>query len=243
VRPIWGDADLMASDRGTLPRSGGVGVDQQVPWGEPTLPAGRRMPSAPRERKPLLAVVALILILVGGAGAGMLVLRSGQKVTAIEVAQQVPAGQQFTAQDFTEVQVPSDGGLSFVPWDQASQVLNFVATTTIPAGTLLTRNMVTTSANSLAGKYRVGIALKAGTMPISLDVGDQVELYSLTRSDVCQTTANSVVVPDAEVLAVSSTGAGSALITVAVSQDTAGTLLCAAAAGSLGAVLLPGGSG
>ena len=33
------------------------------------------------------------------------------------------------------------------------------------------------------------------------------------------------------------------LITVAVSQDTAGTLLCAAAAGSLGAVLLPGGSG
>jgi hypothetical protein len=201
------------------------------------------MPSAPRrERKPLLAVVALLLILVGGAGAGTLVLRSGQKVAAIEVSQQVNAGQQLTAQDFTQVQVPKTG-LSYVPWDQAGQVANFVAKTTIPAGTLLTPNMVTSSANSLAGKDRVGVALKAGTMPLSLEVGDQVELYALTRSDTCQTTPNSVVEPDAQVLAVSSTGAGSALLTVAVSSASAEQVLCASAAGSLGAVLLPAGSG
>jgi hypothetical protein len=233
----------MASDRGTLPRSGAVGVDQQPPWAEPTLPAGRRMPSAPRERKPLLAVVALILILVGGAGAGLLVLRSGQKVPAIEVSQQVLAGQQFTAQDFTQVQVPKDSGLSYVPWNEASQVLNFVAKTTVPAGTLLTPTMVTSSADSLAGMDRVGVSLKAGTMPVSLDVGDHVALYSLTRDDACQTTANSVVAPDAQVLAVSSTGAGSALITVAVTQGTAAQVLCTSAAGSLGVVLLPDASG
>lgn len=232
----------MASDRGTLPRSGVASVDQQAPWGEPTLPAGRRMPSAPRERKPLLAVVALMLILVGGAGAALLVIRSGQKVAAVEVSQQVSAGQQFTTGDLTEVQVPSTG-LNYVPWNQAGQVLNFVAKTTIPAGTLLIPAMLTSSANSLAGKDRVGVALKAGTMPLSLDVGDQVELYALARSDACQTIANTVLEPDAQVLAVSSTGAGSALITVAVSPETAGQLLCAAAAGTLGAVLLPGGSG
>lgn len=231
----------MASDRGTLSRSG-VSVEQQAPWAEPTLPAGRRMPSAPRERKPLLAVVALLLILVGGAGAGTLVLRSGQKVAAIEVTQQVNAGQQFTAQDFTQVMVPKTG-LSYVPWNQAGQVMNFVAKTTIPSGTLLTPNMVTSSTNSLAGKDRVGVALKAGTMPLTLQVGDHVELYALTRSDTCQTTANSVVDPDASVLAVSSTGAGSALITVAVPTGTAAQVLCASAAGALGAVLLPGGSG
>lgn len=200
------------------------------------------MPSAPRERKPLLAVVALLLILVGGAGAGALVLRSGQKVAAIEVTQQVNAGQQFTAQDFTQVMVPKTG-LSYVPWNQAGQVMNFVAKTTIPSGTLLTPNMVTSSTNSLAGKDRVGVALKAGTMPLTLQVGDHVELYALTRSDTCQTTANSVVDPDASVLAVSSTGAGSALITVAVPTGTAAQVLCASAAGALGAVLLPGGSG
>lgn len=232
----------MASDRGTLPRTGGVNVDQQPPWGEPTLPAGRRMPSAPRERKPLLAVVALLLILVGGAGAGLLVLRSGQKVAAIEVSQQVSAGQQFTAQDFTQVMVPKTG-LSYVPWDQASQVLNFVAKTGIPAGTLLTPNMVTSSANSLAGMDQVGVSLKAGTMPVSLSVGDHVALYALTRDDACQTTANSVVEPDARILAVSSTGAGSALITVAVTQPAASQVLCTSAAGTLGAVLLPDGSG
>src|SRR5438105_2825779 len=40
----------MVSDRGTLPR--GAAADQQASWAEPTTPAGRRMPSAPRERKP-----------------------------------------------------------------------------------------------------------------------------------------------------------------------------------------------
>jgi hypothetical protein len=233
----------MASDRGTLPRSGGVSADQQPPWAEPTLPAGRRMPSAPRERKPLLAVVALILILVGAAGAGLLVLRSGQKTAAVELSQQVTAGQQFTAQDFTQVQVPANTGLSFVPWNQASQVLNFVAKTTIPVGTLLTPAMVTTGANSLAGLDRVGVSLKVGAMPVSLNVGDHVELYALTRSATCQSVADTIVEQNAPVVAVSSSGAGSALITVAVQPDTAGQLLCAAAAGSLGAVLLPGGTG
>jgi hypothetical protein len=201
------------------------------------------MPSAPRERKPLLVVVALILILAGGAGAGLLVLRSGQTIAAIEVTQQVNADQQFTAQDFTEVQVPKNTGLDYVPWNQASQVLNYVAQTSIPAGTLLTNNMVTTSTNSLAGKDRVGVSLKSGTMPLTLDIGDQVELYSLSRDDACQTTAGTVVEPDAQVLAVSSTGTGSALITVTADPAVAEQLLCAAAAGTLGAVLLPTGSG
>ena len=233
----------MASDRGTLPRSGAVTMDQQSSWGDPTQPAGRRMPSAPRQRKPLLAVVALLLILVGGAGAGLLVLRSGQKTPAIVVSQQVSAGQQFTAQDFTQVQVPANTGLTYVPWSEAGQVLNFVAKTTIPAGTLLTPLMVTTSTKSLAGMDRVGVSLKSGTMPISLGVGDRVELYALTKSAGCGTLANTVIEQNVQVLAVSSTGAGSALITVAVSHGTSGELLCAAAAGTVGAVLLPGGTG
>lgn len=233
----------MASDRGTLPRSGGPNIDQQQPWAEPTRPSGRRMPSAPRERKPLLAVVALILILAGGAGAGLLVLRSGQKVSAIVVSQQVNEGQQFTAQDFTQVQVPANTGLEYVPWNQASQVLNYVANTNIPPGTLLTGGMTTTSTKSLAGMDRIGISLKAGAMPITLAIGDHVELYALTKSANCQTVAGSVVEPNVRVVDVSPSGAGAALITVAVGRDTAGQALCAAAAGSLGAVLLPTGSG
>lgn len=232
----------MASDRGTLPRSGGTNMDQQ-PWVEPTRPAGRRMPSAPRERKPLLAVVALILILVGGAGAGMLVLRSAQKTAAIVVSQQVNAGQQFTAQDFSQVQVSANTGLTYVPWNQAGQVLNYVAKTTIPAGTLLTPAMVTTSAKSLNGMDRVGVSLKSGTMPISLNVGDHVALYALSKAAACDLVSGTVVEQDVQVLAVSSSGPGTALITVEANQGTAGQLLCAAAAGSLGAVLLPSGSG
>ena len=54
----------MASDRGTMTR--GAGIDQQAPWGEATAPAGRRMPSTPRERKPVLAILAVLLIVGGG---------------------------------------------------------------------------------------------------------------------------------------------------------------------------------
>ena len=49
----------MVSDRGTLPR--GAVADQQASWAEPTAPGGRRMPSAPRERKPALAALAVLL--------------------------------------------------------------------------------------------------------------------------------------------------------------------------------------
>ena len=77
----------MVSDRGTLPR--GAVADQQASWAEPTAPGGRRMPSAPRERKPALAAVAILLVALGAASAGYLVLNAGHRVGAVEITQDV----------------------------------------------------------------------------------------------------------------------------------------------------------
>ena len=52
---------------------------------EPTSPAGRRLPSAPRERKPALAALAVVLVVGGALVAALLVIDAGHKTGAIEI--------------------------------------------------------------------------------------------------------------------------------------------------------------
>src|SRR5450759_5082068 len=100
-------------------RSGGI------PWLRPTT--GRRVPGAPRERKPALAALAVLLILGGALGAGFLVLQSGKRVAAIEISQPIGVGQQIPRSAMQEVQIASGTGLDYVPWSEASQVAQFYA--------------------------------------------------------------------------------------------------------------------
>lgn len=53
----------------------GAGNNRSAAPVQPTM--GERLPSPPRERKPALAALAVLLILVGALGATMLVLRAG----------------------------------------------------------------------------------------------------------------------------------------------------------------------
>lgn len=53
---------------------------------------GERLPSPPRERKPALAALAVLLILVGALGATLMVMRAGDKVSVVEVVAPVAAG-------------------------------------------------------------------------------------------------------------------------------------------------------
>ncbi len=152
--PGRGDRRYMPSDRSTLQR--GVPGGDQSAWQEPTAPGGRRLPSAPRERKPALAALAVLLILGCALGTGFLVIQSGKRVAAIEISQEVGAGQRIPATAMQEVQIASNSGLSYVPWNQATQVARFYAASPIPAGTLLTNAMVASSTTSTAGPGRGG---------------------------------------------------------------------------------------
>lgn len=230
----------MASDRGTLTRSG-LSADQHSAWGEPAAASGRRLPSAPRERKPALFALAILLVALGAGAAGLLVVRAGAQVQAIEVVQQVNQNSQIPLDVMQEVGVPSGSALSYVPWSQAEQVSKYFAATTIPAGTLLTQKMVTLSSNVTAGQDRVGLSLKAGQVPAGLQPGDKVEAVAVGTA--CGVTSGSVLAQQAEVTDVSgsTTAAGStAVVTVAVQPADAGALTCSAANGNVGLALLPG---
>jgi hypothetical protein len=173
----------MVSDRGTLPR--GAVADQQASWAEPTAPGGRRMPSAPRERKPALAALAVLLVALGAVAAGYLVINAGHRVGAVEITQQVGQGQRIPASAIKEVEIASNSGINYVAWQYANRVAGVYAAVQIPAGTLLTSAMTTATNNFAAGKVEVGLSLKPGQAPANLLIGQNVEAFGVGTGSGC----------------------------------------------------------
>lgn len=246
----------MPTERGTMQRGTVPGPTDQAPWPQPTPPSSRRLPVAPRERKPALAALALLLIVGGALSAAFLVIQSGKRVAAVEISQQVAAGQRIPLSAMREVQVASGTGLKYVPWSQASQVARYYAATTLPAGTLLTSSMVAQGSGLTTGKEVVGLALKDGEWPISLRPGDRINLYAVSgqasTNAGCPGTGGSALTTEATVMSIggaSSAGVlaggasqgGTTDVTVAVSPRSAGAVACNAAAGNVAVAIAPGG--
>lgn len=244
----------MVSDRGTLPR--GAVADQQASWAEPTAPGGRRMPSAPRERKPALAAVAILLVALGAASAGYLVLNAGHRVGAVEITQAVGQGQQIPASAIKEVQINSDTDVHYVAWQFASRVTGVFAAVQIPAGTLLTREMTEAASNLTAGKVEVGLSLKPGQAPTNLLIGQTVRAFPVGTGSGCGGGANgtggagagATVTPGepittgtiVSVSGTTTTNGSTAAVTLAVPETDAGVLACYASAQDVAIALTPG---
>ncbi len=237
----------MSSDRSTLQRGQPGAPDPQGYWPEPTAPAGRRLPSAPRERKPALAALAALLIVGCALGTGLLVISSGKRVAAVEITREVGAGQRIPMSAMTEVQIASNTGLAYVPWAQAAQVSRFFAASSIPQGTLLTRSMVASTSTSTAGRALVGLVLKDGQVPEELAVGDHVDVFEVSDATVaCPGLPGTVLSSNAIVTQISTPGAnsgdgGAVAVDLAVFPFSAGAVTCAASNGIAGIGVLPAG--
>ncbi|HEU5384274.1 MAG TPA: hypothetical protein VFV73_00060 [Streptosporangiaceae bacterium] len=244
----------MVSDRGTLPR--GAVADQQASWAEPTAPGGRRMPSAPRERKPALAAVAILLVALGGAAAGYLVLNAGHRVGAVEITQDVGQGQQIPASAIKEVQINADTDVRYVAWQFANRVTGVFARVQIPAGTLLTSNMTAATSNLTAGKVEIGLSLKPGQAPTNLLIGQTVRAFPVGTGSGCGGGANGTggagtgvaatpgePITTGTIVSVSgstATNGSTAAVTLAVPETDAGVLACYASAQDVAIALTPG---
>jgi hypothetical protein len=247
----------MVSDRGTLPR--GAVADQQASWAEPTAPGGRRMPSAPRERKPALAALAVLLVALGAIAAGYLVINAGHRVGAVEITQEVGQGQRIPASAIKEVEIASNTGINYVAWQYANRVAGIYAAVQIPAGTLLTPAMTTATNNLAAGKVQVGLSLKPGQAPGNLLIGQTVEAFGVGTGSGCGATSaggggtggtgggngTGPGVPIttgviASVFGSTATNGSAAAVTLAVPDADAGVLACYASAGDVAIALTPG---
>jgi hypothetical protein len=217
------------------------------------------MPSAPRERKPALAALAVLLVALGAVAAGYLVINAGHRVGAVEITQPVGQGQRIPASAIKEVEIASNSGINYVAWQYANRVAGVYAAVQIPAGTLLTSAMTTATNNLAAGKVQVGLSLKPGQAPGNLLIGQTVEAFGVGTGSGCGATSaggggtggtgggngTGPGVPIttgviASVFGSTATSGSTAAVTLAVPDADAGVLACYASAGDVAIALTPG---
>jgi hypothetical protein len=148
--------------------------------GGPLPATGNRLPTAGRERKPALAALAVLLILAGALATMVLVNRSGNRVSVIEMTHTVAAGTRIQAGDMTEVQVAADSNIHYVLFSQIDKVAGGYAGTTLVGGSLLVQEMLDSSQHQAlaAGQAMVGYLFKEGQYPVNqLQPGQVVELW------------------------------------------------------------------
>ncbi|MWA12853.1 RcpC/CpaB family pilus assembly protein [Streptomyces sp. BA2] len=147
----------------------------------PVQPAvGERLPAPPRERKPALAALAVLLILIGALGATVLVLRAGERVEVVKVTAEIPAGESVSDDNVTSVMVADDTSINYVKWSQVDDLRKLKATNTIPKGAVAVGEMFSSKSGLPAGKSAVGVSLKEGQYPADgLKAGDSVDVYQV----------------------------------------------------------------
>ncbi|WP_261719179.1 hypothetical protein [Streptomyces sp. FZ201] len=238
----------------------GAGAGRSAAPAQPSV--GDRLPTAPRERKPALAALAVLLILVGALGATMLVLQAGDRVEVVKVTKEIQAGQSVTDGNVTSVLVADDDSINYVRWDQLKTLKTLKAKSTIYAGTVVIGDMFTDEVRVTEGKATVGLSLKAGQYPTGLKSGDTVAAYRVganagrNNSDEENGGAagaggsNSLIVDQATVASVPQgkdegdlVGSSNLALTLTVDADQAAALAQAASNGEVALVLVPGNNG
>lgn len=142
----------------------------------------RQMPSQPRasrlpthQRRPAMIAVAVLLIAAGAFGGLQLVAASNNKVSALVLVQEVPAGHVIAASDLASVSL--SGKVAYIPSSAESSVVGNTAARDLFAGQLLTHSMTTAVTVPDATHALVGLQLKADQVPSAgLNDGDPVEL-------------------------------------------------------------------
>jgi flagella basal body P-ring formation protein FlgA len=123
-----------------------------------------------------LAVIAVLLIVLGAAVAGLLALRIDERVPVLVARDTIGVGQQITAKDLSIARMASEG-VTVIPADDASKVIGRYASQEIPQGRLIDGGMLNTAGLLTSGQAAVGIALQAGRYPANgLRPGDVVQV-------------------------------------------------------------------
>lgn len=232
----------------------GAGNNRSASSAHPVM--GDRLPTPPRERKPALAALAVLLILVGALGATMLVLRAGDRVEVVEVTSDIQAGDSV-GNHVKSVLVADDAGINYVKWKQIDALRELKAKSTIYAGTLVIGEMFSNGATVPDGKASVGVSLKEGQYPTDIKTGDTVAVYrvgddtSSSRSSAGASGSSSSgagdgpIVEKAKVLSVKTSSdttisSTNLPVTLLVDIGDAAAVAQASSAGKVALVLVPG---
>jgi hypothetical protein len=201
-----------------------------------------RLPVAPRDKRPALAALALLLILLGALGSALLVFRSGDRESVLAASHDIAFGQTVTRSDFKTVRAAADG-VALVPAHLIDSYIGTRATSAIPAGALLSPKMFNVNTLVPDSGEGVGIVLDPTRRPSQVPKTGQIVRVYFVAGNGSSTEAlpnNPVIVNAARVIAVGhGAGAGTTSITVLVRSDLAGDVANFASSGNLAVTVLP----
>ena len=201
-----------------------------------------RLPVAPRDKRPALAALALLLILLGALGSALLVFRSGDRESVLAARHDIAFGQVMTRGDFSTVRAAADGA-ALVPARLVDLYVGTRATSTVPEGALLSPKMFDKDTLVPDNGEGVGIVLDPTRRPSQVpETGQVVRVYFVAGNGSSSEAVpdNPVIVNAARVIAVGhGAGAGTTSITVLVRSDLASDVANYASSGNLAVTILP----
>lgn len=222
------------------------------PAGAGASPVGDRLPSAPRERKPALAALAVLLILVGALGATVLVVQAGDRVEVVKITHRVAVGQHIPKSSIESVMVADDESMKYVQYQQADLLqTKYWAKADLLPGTLLVGNMLKGSAGVDDGRVVVGVSLGSNQYPAQLAPGDTVAVYRVgdqagtsdSGDEAAAAGGGALLAAKAKVAKIDKPGDGSLSsdlpVSLRVKQSEAAAVAKAASADEVALVIVP----
>jgi hypothetical protein len=215
-----------------------------VATAQPATATRGRLPVPARDRRPALAALAILLVLLGALGSALVAYRSGSRVDVLVARHDIGPGQKVTAEDISVARVASDGA-AVVESARLPSYVGSYATTRIPERSLINATMFRVSGVIPDGAQLVGMVLPA-TQRIgqSLAAGDVVRVYYVAGKGNERTgdmQPGQTVVQAARVTGAAAAGGGSGQLTVTalIRDQDAGTVAQLASAGQVAVAKLP----
>lgn len=143
-------------------------------------------PSTRTQRRPVLAVLAGLLILLGAAGGALVFMTMGSTVEAVAARVPVARGEVMTPEMFTTVEIAPNQQLSYIGADELPGLLGKRAAHDVAAGSLVGPEAGVEAMVPATGRTVVGLSLPPGAEPaIPLSVGDRVRVILTEPAYAC----------------------------------------------------------
>ncbi len=132
----------------------------------------------PRRRRPMMIVVAALLVGLGILVSVAMYQRVNRQVQVLVVQRDVAVGNVITSADVSTASIAASG-ISDIPARQRSQVVGLVAASALHPGMLLAASDLVTSLPPPPGKVLVGVSVRPSAVLASgLEPGDRVTLVA-----------------------------------------------------------------
>ena len=207
----------------------------------PTTGLPTRLPVPQRPRRPFAVAVGAVVLLASSALGAAVATRGDHTVAVLTLARPVTAGQVLSSGDLTVAHI-SGSGVHGIAAAYAGRLVGQSALANLPAGTLLTPQMLTASSVPAAGQEVVAVALKAGSFPPDLLPGRAVVVQQVAPANGGGQLSPAVLVGRAMVLRLERDAAsGVTVVSLVVDADRALAVSQASASGAVSLALLPAG--